>query len=98
MCIRDSYDTERRDRFDEAAEAARRADVVVLCLGENSYCEKPGDLNDLALDPLQTELAERIAATGKPVVLVLSEGRPRLISKFSAKIPAIVQSLSLIHI
>lgn len=59
------YDTERRDRFDEAAEAARRADVVVLCLGENSYCEKPGDLNDLALDPLQTELAERIAATGK---------------------------------
>ena len=86
------YDTERRDRFDEAAEAARRADVVVLCLGENSYCEKPGDLNDLALDPLQTELAERIAATGKPVVLVLSEGRPRLISKFSAKIPAIVQS------
>lgn len=86
------YDTERRDRFDEAAEAARRADVVVLCLGENSYCEKPGDLNDLALDPLQTELAERIAATGKPVVLVLSEGRPRLISKFSARIPAIVQS------
>lgn len=81
------YDTERRDRFDEAAEAARRADVVVLCLGENSYCEKPGDLNDLALDPLQTELAERIAATGKPVVLVLSEGRPRLISKFSAKNP-----------
>lgn len=86
------YDTERRDRFDEAAEAARRADVVVLCLGENSYCEKPGDLNDLALDPLQTKLAERIAATRKPVVLVLSEGRPRLISKFSAKIPAIVQS------
>jgi len=86
------YDTEHRDRFDEAVAAARRADVVVLCLGENSYCEKPGDLNDLYLDPLQTELAERIAAAGKPVVLVLSEGRPRLISKFSAKIPAIVQS------
>ena len=86
------YDTEHRDRFDEAVAAARRADVVVLCLGENSYCEKPGDLNDLALDPLQTELAERVIAAGKPVVLVLSEGRPRLISKFSAKIPAIVQS------
>lgn len=86
------YDTEHRDRFDEAVAAARRADVVVLCLGENSYCEKPGDLNDLVLDPLQTELAERVIAAGKPVVLVLSEGRPRLISKFSAKIPAIVQS------
>ena len=86
------YDTEHRDRFDEAVAAARRADVVVLCLGENSYCEKPGDLNDLALDPLQTELAERIAAAGKPVVLVLAEGRPRLISRFSARIPAIVQS------
>lgn len=86
------YDTEHRDRFDEAVAAARRADVVVLCLGESSYCEKPGDLNDLALDPLQTELAECIIAAGKPVVVVLSEGRPRLISRFSARIPAIVQS------
>lgn len=86
------YDTEHRDRFDEAVAAARRADVVVLCLGENSYCEKPGDLNDLTLDPLQSELAERVIAAGRPVVLVLSEGRPRLISKFSARVPAIVQS------
>lgn len=86
------YDTEHRDRFDEAVAAARRTDAVVLCLGENSYCEKPGDLNDLSLDPLQTELAERVIAAGKPVVLVLSEGRPRLISKFSGRIPAIVQS------
>lgn len=86
------YDTEYKDRFEEAVAAARRADAVVLCLGENSYCEKPGDLNDLYLDPLQTELAERMAAAGKPVVLVLSEGRPRLISKFAGRIPAIVQS------
>lgn len=86
------YDTEHRDRFEEAVAAARRADLVVLCLGENSYCEKPGDLNDLALDPLQTELAERILDAGKPVVLLLAEGRPRLISRFSARIPAIVQS------
>ncbi|MDR1652086.1 MAG: glycoside hydrolase family 3 C-terminal domain-containing protein [Prevotellaceae bacterium] len=86
------YDTEYKDRFEEAIAAAENADVVLLMLGENSYCEKPGDLDDLYLNDLQTELAQKIIEKGKPVILVLSEGRPRLISKFSQKTDAIVQT------
>jgi beta-glucosidase len=86
-----AYDAEYKDRFDEAIAAAKDADAVLLMLGENSYCEKPGDLNDLYLGDLQTELALKIAEI-KPAILVLSEGRPRLISKFSHKVDAIVQT------
>lgn len=86
------WDTEHKDRFDEAIAAAKKVDYIILCLGENSYCEKPGDLNDLYLNELQTELAQEILKLGKKVILVLSEGRPRLISKFSSKLDAIVQT------
>ncbi|MDA9554823.1 glycoside hydrolase family 3 C-terminal domain-containing protein [Pelobium sp.] len=86
------YYEEYADRMDEAVEATKNADVVVLCLGENSYTETPGNLSDLYLSELQTEYAKRLAATGKPVVLVLNEGRPRIISKFEALVPAIVQT------
>jgi beta-glucosidase len=86
------YDTEHKDRFDEAIAAARSAEYVILCLGENSYCEKPGDLDDLYLNTLQTELAQAILKTGKKIIVVLSEGRPRIISKFSAQADAIVQT------
>lgn len=86
------WDTEHKDRFDEAIAAARNVDYIVLCLGENSYCEKPGDLNDLYLNELQTELAQEMLKLGKKVILVLSEGRPRLISKFSSQLDAIVQT------
>lgn len=86
------YDTEYKNRFDEAISAAKNAEVVLLMLGENSYCEKPGDLNDLYLNDLQTELAQKIIETGKSTILILSEGRPRLISKFSQKVDAIVQT------
>lgn len=86
------WDTEHKDRFEEAIAAARDVDYIVLCLGENSYCEKPGDLNDLYLNELQTELAQEMIKLNKKVILVLSEGRPRLISKFSSKIDAIVQT------
>jgi beta-glucosidase len=86
------YDTEHKDRFDEAVAAAGSADCVVLCLGENSYCEKPGDLDDLYLNDLQTELAQAILKTGKPVIVVLSEGRPRIISRFSSQVAAILQT------
>ncbi|MDR1342152.1 MAG: glycoside hydrolase family 3 C-terminal domain-containing protein [Prevotellaceae bacterium] len=86
------YATEHKDRFDEAIIAARKADCVILCLGENSYCEKPGDLHDLYLNELQTKLAQAMLQTGRKVIVVLSEGRPRIISKFSWKADAIVQT------
>ncbi|NDV94809.1 beta-glucosidase [Dysgonomonas sp. 521] len=86
------WDTEYKDRFDEAIAAAKNVDYIVLCLGENSYCEKPGDLNDLYLNDLQTELAQEMLKLGKKVILVLSEGRPRVISKFSQRVDAIVQT------
>lgn len=86
------YATDHKDRFGEAIVAAKNVDYVILCLGENSYCEKPGDLVDLYLNELQTELAQEILKQGKKVILVLSEGRPRVISKIAAKVDAIVQT------
>jgi len=68
--------------YDTAAlkTAAAGADVIVLCLGENAYAESPGNIRDLALPEPQTALARAAAATGKPVILVLTEGRPRFIT------------------
>lgn len=73
-----------------AVRAARDADVVVLCLGEGSYAETPGNVTDLTLGEPQLRLAEAIQATGKPVVLVLVEGRPRVISRIADKAQAIL--------
>lgn len=86
------YATEHKDRFDEAIETAKKSDYIVLCLGENSYAEKPGDLDDLYMNDLQTDLAKEMLKLGKKVILVLSEGRPRLISKISKETDAIVQT------
>lgn len=72
-------------------DAATTADIVLLCLGENSYTEKPGDLHDLSLSQNQIDLAKAVAQTGKPVVLVLNEGRPRLIREIEPLMSAIVQ-------
>ena len=86
------YFEEFEDKMDEALAAAKNADAIILCLGENSYTETPGNLSDLYLSDLQTAYAQKIAALGKPVILVLNEGRPRLISKFEPLIPAILQT------
>ncbi|TKB96482.1 glycoside hydrolase family 3 N-terminal domain-containing protein [Pedobacter cryotolerans] len=86
------YYEEYADQLEETIAAAKNADVVVLCLGENSYTETPGNLSDLYLSDLQTELAQKLAATGKTIILVLNEGRPRIISKFEQKMAAIVQT------
>jgi beta-glucosidase len=75
-----------------AAQAAQAADVVVLCLGEGSYAETPGNITDLTLGEPQLKLAEAIEATGKPVVLVLVEGRPRIINRIVDRAGAIVMA------
>ncbi len=75
-----------------AVQAARAADYVVLCLGEGSYCETPGNITDLNLGEPQLKLAEAILATGKPVVLVLVEGRPRIINGIADGMKAIVMA------
>ena len=72
--------------------AAVTADYIVLCIGENSYTEKPGDLNDLNLSENQIALANAMIKTGKPVLLVLNEGRPRNISKIEPGIAAILDT------
>ena len=68
------------DNINNAVREARNSDYIVLCLGENTYTEKPGDLNDLNLHKLQVKLAKKLAETGKPIILILNLGRPRLIS------------------
>lgn len=77
-----------------AVTAAQNADTVVLCLGEGSYTEHPGNIADLTLPEIQLKLAEAIIATGKPVVLVLVEGRPRVISRIVDKVAGIVLALN----
>lgn len=76
--------------FQEAIWKAQEADYIILCLGEDSYTEYCGDLHDLYLHEHQINLALALASTGKPIILVLAEGRPRLISKFADQVPAII--------
>src|SRR6266478_2374986 len=75
-----------------AVRAAKDADVVVLCVGEGSYTETPGNIADLTLGEPQLKLAEAIEATGKPVVLVLVEGRPRIINRIVDKAGAVLMA------
>jgi beta-glucosidase len=75
-----------------AVRAARDADVIVICLGEGSYAETPGNITDLTLPDPQLRLAAAIEATGKPVVLVLAEGRPRVISQIADGARAILMA------
>jgi beta-glucosidase len=74
----------------EAVRAARDADVIIICVGEDSYAETPGNITDLTLSEPQLKLAEAIEATGKPVVLALVEGRPRIISRIADRAQAIL--------
>jgi beta-glucosidase len=72
--------------------AASQCDYIVLCIGENSYTEKPGDLHDLSLSENQMALAKTALKTGKPVVVVLNEGRPRIIRDIVPESKAVLQS------
>ena len=74
----------------KAVAEARKADVIVACVGENSYCETPGNMDDLNLSRAQKQLVAALAGTGKPIVLVLNEGRPRLIGDIEPLVKAVV--------
>lgn len=84
------YDKVEPDRMEEALAAAAKADIIVACIGENSYCETPGNLTDLHLNPAQRDYVKRLAETGKPIVLILNEGRPRLIADIEPLAAAVV--------
>jgi len=85
-----SYYDMVEDNINAAVREARNSDYIVLCLGENTYTEKPGDLNDLNLHQLQVKLAKKLAETGKPIILILNLGRPRLISDIEPLMSAVV--------
>ena len=73
-----------------AVAAARKSDVIIACIGENSYCETPGNDNDLNLSYNQKSLVKALSATGRPVILILNEGRPRIINDIEGYASAIV--------
>lgn len=73
-----------------AVAAARNCDVVLACIGENSYCETPGNINDLTLSENQRNLVKALSETGKPVILILNEGRPRVINAIEPLADAII--------
>src|SRR5690606_11455736 len=75
-----------------ALEKAKDVDVIVLCLGENSYTENPGNIHDLNISTSQIELTNALAKTGKPIVLVLAEGRPRIINQIEPLTKAVLQT------
>ena len=85
-----SYYDMLEDNINNAVREAKNSDYIILCLGENTYTEKPGDLNDLNLHKLQVKLAKKLAETGKPIILILNIGRPRLISDIEPFMSAIV--------
>jgi len=76
----------------DAVDKASKADVIVLCLGENSYTETPGNISDLNIAPAQVELAKALSKTGKPIVLVLAEGRPRTLEPIEPLTSAVIQT------
>lgn len=85
-----AYWEEEEPQIAKAVAAAARVDVIVACIGENSYCETPGNLEELDLSANQQALVKALAATGKPVVLVLNEGRPRIVREIEPLAKAIV--------
>ena len=87
---RGQYWQENTPQIDQAVKAAEACDVIIACIGENSYCETPGNLSDLWLSENQRNLVKALAKTGKPVVLVLNEGRPRLITDIEPLCKAVV--------
>lgn len=87
-------DIDEEVNIKKAVDEAKDSDVVVLCLGEGSYTETPGNITDLTLPETQLKFAEQIIAAGKPVIVVLVQGRPRVISRIADKVPGILLALN----
>ncbi|HEX3253381.1 MAG TPA: glycoside hydrolase family 3 N-terminal domain-containing protein [Pyrinomonadaceae bacterium] len=89
-----STPTDQEQEVDVAAavQAAQNVDVIVLALGEGSYCETPGNITDLTIGEPQIKLTEALKATGKPIVMVLVEGRPRIINRIAESANAILMA------
>lgn len=81
---------ENQPEIEKAVAAASNADYIIACIGENSYCETPGNLTNLFLSANQINLVKALAATGKPVILILNEGRPRIIAEIEPLAKAVV--------
>ena len=87
------FDQVTADAIPQAVAAAAEADVIVCCIGENSYCETPGNIDDLLLGAEQRQLVKALAETGKPIVLVLNEGRARIIADIEPLADAVIDVL-----
>ena len=88
-----AYWQENEPQIERAVNAAAQADVIIACIGENSYTETPGNLTDLWLSENQRNLVKALARTGKPIIMVLNEGRPRLIADIEPLAKAVVDIL-----
>ena len=88
-----AYYDENKPEIDKAVAAAAQADVIIAAIGENSYTETPGNLTDLWLSKNQRDLVKELAKTGKPIILVLNEGRPRLMADIEPLAKAVVDIL-----
>jgi beta-glucosidase len=92
LFVEDQYETARLLDTADFKIKAQLSEVIVLCLGEYPATEKPGDIRSLNISPEQIKLAEMAYATGKPVVIILIEGRPRIIRDIVDESSAIVQA------
>ena len=88
-----AYTEENEPEIEKAVAATKNVDIIIACIGENSYCETPGNLSDLAISPSQRELVKALATTGKPIILILNEGRPRLINDLEPLASGIINIL-----
>ncbi|MCD8265148.1 MAG: glycoside hydrolase family 3 C-terminal domain-containing protein [Tannerellaceae bacterium] len=87
------YAEENEPEIEKAVKAARDVDIIIACIGENSYCETPGNLSDLAISTNQNNLVKALATTGKPIILILNEGRPRIINEIEPLASGIINIL-----
>ena len=88
-----AYMEENEPEIEKAVAAARNVDIIIACIGENSYCETPGNLSELAISANQSKLVKALAATGKPIILILNEGRPRIINELEPLADAVIDIL-----